>query len=186
MTVDLSAAAQPARELSFLHFLPPLLLSLVPVVWELAAGEALLGVVMLVDPLCVALFWLLYRYAFRRKSEIVDEDTARTQALTRLRRQYWRRTWLWVSWYMALLSLCLELCFCAPLTGGIAIGAVTLALVIAAFRMELKLRQARKNSPRTAAQAGTWTRITNGSGECSTMTQTTAAWWSTTGGINTR
>ena len=152
VTVDLSAAAQPARELSFLHFLPPLLLSLVPVVWELAAGEALLGVVMLVDPLCVALFWLLYRYAFRRKSEIVDDDTARTQALTRLRRQYWRRTWLWASWYMALLSLCLELCFCAPLTGGIAIGAVTLALVIAAFRMELKLRQAQE---KLTADSGT-------------------------------
>lgn len=141
VTVDLSAAAQPARELTFLHFLPPLLLSLVPVVWELAAGEALLGAVMLIESLCVVLFWLLYRYAFRRKSEIVDDDTARTEALTRLRRQYWRRTWLWVSWYMALFSLCLELCFCAPLTGGIAIGVITLALIIVAFWMEFGLRR---------------------------------------------
>ena len=67
------------------------ILDIMPVVWELAAGEALLGVVMLADPLCVALFWLLYRYAFRRKSEIVDDDTTRTETLTRLRRQYWRR-----------------------------------------------------------------------------------------------
>lgn len=100
--------------------------------------------VFLTPPLCVTLFWMIYRYAFRRKSEVVDNNTARTQALTRLRRQYWRRTWLWVSWYMVLFALSLWLYYYAPLPGFLAIGVLTLGLVIVAFRLEFKLRRAQE------------------------------------------
>ena len=108
VTVDLTAAAQPGKELNLAHFLPPLAVSLLPVVWELAAGEALLGALMLTFPLCVALFYILYRYAFRRRSEVVDDNASLTETLTRLRRRYWRRTWLWVSWFMMVVCFRLE------------------------------------------------------------------------------
>ncbi len=144
VTVDLSAAAQPVKSLSFAHFLPPLAVSLAPAVWELAAGEILAGVLMLIFSLCIVLFYLLYRYAFRRRSEVVDENADLTQTLGRLRREYWRRTWLWVSWFMALFSWCMELCFYFPLAGWAGVAVLTLSMVIACLRLEFGLRRAQE------------------------------------------
>lgn len=152
VTVDLSAAVQPAKELSFRHFLPPLVVSAIPVAGVWAAWGWVAGVVFLVNPLCILLFWLLYRYAFRRKSEVVDGNTDRTQALTRLRRQYWRRTWLWVSWFMALFSWCMELCFYFPLAGWAGVAVLTLLMVIACLRLEFGLRRAQE---KLTADSGT-------------------------------
>ena len=144
VTVDLSAAAQPAQELSFLHFLAPLVVSAVPVAGAWAAWGWVAGVVFLVNPLCVLLFWLLYRYALRRRSEVVDANTARTEALTRLRRTYWRRSWLGLGWFIALFALALWCCYYEPLPGLLACGALTVGLVIMALRLEFKLRRAQE------------------------------------------
>ena len=144
VTVDLAAAAQPVKELSFAHFLPPLVLSLAPAVWELAMGEAVAGLFMLLFPACIVLFYFLYRYAFRRRSEVVDDDTDLTETLTRLRRQYWRRTWLWVSWSMALFAWCMELAFYFPLAGSAGVGVLILVMLIACLRLEFGLRRAQE------------------------------------------
>lgn len=152
VTVDLSAAVQPAKELSFRHFLPPLVVSAIPVAGVWAAWGWVAGVVFLVNPLCILLFWLLYRYAFRRKSEVVDGNTDRTQALTRLRRQYWRRSWLWLSWFMALFALALWGSYYAFLPSFAAIGVLTLGLVAAVFGLEFRLRRAQE---KLTADSGT-------------------------------
>lgn len=144
VTVDLSAAAQPVKSLSIVHFLPPLAVSLAPAIWELAAGDALTGLLLLIFSLCIVLFYLLYRYAFRRRSEVVDENEDLTQTLGRLRREYWRRTWLWVSWFMALFSWCMELCFYFPLAGWAGVAVLTLLMVIACLRLEFGLRRAQE------------------------------------------
>lgn len=99
---------------------------------------------MLTFPLCVALFYILYRYAFRRRSEVVDDNASLTETLTRLRRRYWRRTWLWVSWFMALFAMGMELCFYAPLAGGVFVGVLTLGLMVVCFRLEFGLRRAQE------------------------------------------
>lgn len=151
VTVDLTAAAQPGKELSFLNFLPPMLISLIPVVWEALAGVAL-RVVMMLNPLYIFVFYLIYRFGFRRRSEVVDSNTSLTETLTRLRRRYWRRTWLWVSWYMGLISLGMELYYCAPLAGGVAVGVLTLGLMAVCFRLELGLRRAQE---KLTADSGT-------------------------------
>ena len=152
VTVDLAAAAQPIKELTFRHFLPPLLISALPVIGAWTAWGWLAGVVFLVNPLCILLFWLLYRYAFRRKSEVVDGNTDRTQALTRLRRAYWRRSWLWLSWFMALFALALWGSYYAVLPGMAAIGVLTLGLVVVCFRLEFHLRRAQE---KLTADSGT-------------------------------
>ncbi len=144
VTVDLAAAAQPVKELSFAHFLPPLVVSLIPAVWEMAMGEPVGGAVMLILALCIVLFYFLYRYAFRRRSEVVDDDTSLTETLTRLRRQYWRRTWLWVSWFMALFAWCMELAFYFPLAGFAGVGVLTLLMLIACLRLEFGMRRAQE------------------------------------------
>lgn len=152
VTVDLSAAAQPVKSLSIVHFLPPLAVSLAPAIWELAAGDALTGLLLLIFSLCIVLFYLLYRYAFRRRSEVVDENEDLTQTLGRLRREYWRRTWLWVSWFMALFSWCMELCFYFPLAGWAGVAVLTLLMVIACLRLEFGLRRAQE---KLTADSGT-------------------------------
>ena len=143
-TVDLSAAAQPARELSFRHFLPPLVVSAIPAAGAWIAWGWVAGVVFLVNPLCILLFWLLYRYAFRRKSEVVDGNTDRTQALTRLRRAYWRRSWLMLAWFMALFALALWGSYYAFLPAMAAILILALGMVIVVFRLEFRLRRAQE------------------------------------------
>ena len=144
VTVDLAAAAQPVKELSFAYFLPPLIVSLIPAVWELVMGEPMGGAVMLILALCIVLFYFLYRYAFRRRSEVVDDDTDLTETLTRLRRQYWRRTWLWVSWFMALFAWCMELAVSFPLAGFAGVGVLTLLMLLACLRLEFGLRRAQE------------------------------------------
>ena len=71
-------------------------------------------------------------------------NTDLTVALTRLRRQYWRRTWLWVSWFMALFAWCMELAFYVPLAGFAGVGVLTLLMLIACLRLEFGLRRAQE------------------------------------------
>lgn len=78
---DLRAAAEEARWVSPGWFLPPFLLSLVPLafdrtVWWLWALEAAL----------IPAFYLCYRYLYRNRAEVVDGDSERTLALTQIRR----------------------------------------------------------------------------------------------------
>lgn len=137
---DLSAASRPEKRLSPLQFCLPFLVALAPGLWELSRGETVLGLIQLVNPACVALFWLLYRSAFRRKAEVVDENQALTDTLTRLRSRAWRRCWLWGAWFMALFALSLELSFRYPLPGIIAAILLTVGFMAAVLRLEFRLR----------------------------------------------
>ena len=81
---DLKAAAEEMRWLSPWWFLPPLLISLIPLlsdrtIWWLWA----------LDGVLVPVFYLCYRYLYRSRSEVVDADSARTSALTWIRRYNW-------------------------------------------------------------------------------------------------
>lgn len=141
VTVDLRSAAEPMKELGPGHFLLPALVALAPALWFLWRGERAFGLAMLINPAVAALCYFLYRYAFRRRSEVVDENTDLTQALTRLRRQHWRRISLWTAWYMALMSLCLALCYSQPLLGLGGGAAVTFVLMVFVLRQEFSLRR---------------------------------------------
>lgn len=144
VTSDLKAAGQPLKELPIIHFLLPLLISLIPVVWEGFNANWVLALFLLVDTLCVALLYAAYRWCYRRKAETVDENTDLTNALTRLRRRYWLRCWLWCSWFMGLLSLGIWLMIYAPVPGFLVVGGLTLALVIIAIVIEFRLRRAQE------------------------------------------
>jgi len=150
--VDVQAAAQPLKELSPLHFLLSFLLSLIPVVWEAAKGNWLMGLLLLIDALCVALFYVVYRWCYRRKAETVDGNTDLTNALTRLRRQYWLRCWIWCSWFMGLLNLGIWLMIYAPIPGFLAVGVLTLGLVIAVVGIEFRLRRAQETLTRESGR----------------------------------
>ncbi len=139
--VDLSALEGWGRELSPLHFLLPGLVSLAPVAGEWMAGAQVRGLVLLTFPLCVALFYCLYRWCFRRRAEVVDDNGARTQALTCLRLRYWQRTALCGAWLMGGMSLALWWGFYSPVAAGVVMAVLTVGAVAAMAAMELGLRR---------------------------------------------
>ena len=90
---DLKAAAEEMRWISPGWFLLPFAISLVPLFfdrtlwWLWALGAA-----------TVVVFYLCYRYLYRGRAEVVDENTERTIALTRVRRYNWGKCWLTAAW----------------------------------------------------------------------------------------
>ena len=90
---DLRAAAMELKWLSPLWFLPPAAMSLVPLLVDRG-----LWMVSLMDAALVLFFYVCYRWLYRNKAEVVDADTGRTMALTRLRRYNWGKCWLVNAW----------------------------------------------------------------------------------------
>ena len=124
----------------FAAFLVPFLLSLLPP--AIFAGDNTLWtwVLVAVGPVWVVLFWIFYRFAIRRKAEVVDDNADRTAALTRLRRQAWRRVWLWGAWFMTLLTWCMGFYETAPLVTLIGTGALTILFTAAVLWQEFRVR----------------------------------------------
>ena len=87
--IDLRAAAEEMRWISPLWFLPPLLISLVPLCFD----RELWGL-WLLDAVLIPVFYACYRRLYRNRAEVVDSDTDRTLALTRIRRYNWGKCWL--------------------------------------------------------------------------------------------
>ena len=93
-----------------------------------------------VGPLWVALSWVFYRYAIRRKAEVVDDNDTLTETLTRLRRQAWRRVWLWMAWLMGLLPWCMVFYTTQPVVCILGTVALTIVFTAAAIWQEFRLR----------------------------------------------
>ena len=148
---DLTVAAQPEKRASPVIFVLALVVSALPVWWALGWGDTLEGLILLTGPACVLLFWACYRWAFRQKAEVVDENEDLTAALTRLRRRAWRRCWVWGAWFMALFNLALALSFVHPLAGLLLL--LLLAVLLTGFLVGLEFRL-RKLQERLTAQSG--------------------------------
>lgn len=141
VTVDLRSAATPVKELSLGHFLLPTLVALIPCLWCFRQGETAFALTLLLNAALTLSCYLFYRYALRRKSEVVDDNTDLTEVLTRLRRQHWRRLSLWTAWYLALLSLCMWGTARRPFLGMCALAVLTLVLLFLVLRQEFSLRR---------------------------------------------
>lgn len=104
VVADLTAAAEEMRWLSPWWFLPPFLIALVPLTFEREVWWAW--------TICAALvpaFYLCYRHLYRNRAEVVDADSRRTMALTRIRRYNWGKVWLVTAWATGLFNVLLWL-----------------------------------------------------------------------------
>lgn len=133
---DLKAAAEEVRWLSPWWFLPPLLISLIPLffdreLWWLWALDAAM----------VPVFYACYRFLYRKRSEVVDCDTGRTLALSRIRRYNWGKCWLILAWATGVFNLGMWLTmghiwlFMAVVLG------YSLAVCISVLRIEFRVRR---------------------------------------------
>lgn len=136
VVADLKAAAEEMRWLSPWWFLPPLLIALIPLFFERELWW--------LWALCAAMvpaFYLCYRYLYRNRAEVVDENSDRTMALTRIRRYNWGKFWLIMAWatgiFNALLWLTLDhvwLCMVVCLLYG-------MMTVVEAVGIEFRVRR---------------------------------------------
>ena len=141
VVTDLRAAAEEMRWLSPWWFLPPFFISLVPLlfdrtVWWLWVIEAAL----------VPLFYLAYRDLYRNRAEVVDEDTSRTLALTRVRRYNWGKCWIIMAWVTGIFNIGLWLtldhiwlCMAVVLIYGFVVCAVVISIEFRVRGLQEKL-----------------------------------------------
>lgn len=116
----------------------PLAVSLVPVFWpgQLTA----LRLVCLLDAATVVLLWVCGRWMFRRRADMVTNDSARNQTLVRVRRLYWDRFWRLNLWGLAGMNFCIGM---FP-TSAAAVGGcllLTAVLLGGCLWMELSVRR---------------------------------------------
>ena len=83
---DIGAAAQSYPRVSSIWFVLICAASLVPVLLDRDNV-----VIYLLFAVCVLMMWAIFRWCYRNRSEVVDDNTALTQTLTRIRRRAWAR-----------------------------------------------------------------------------------------------
>lgn len=133
-TVDL-AAVPSYRWLSPWLFALPLAVSLLPLIWS-----AENWIVLLTDAGCVVLFWLCYRFCYRKKSERVDENAELAKVLSQVRLHHWGRLWLVSAWVMAALNLVFSLAAPDSTFALCALGALMLFHIAYLLYNEFRLR----------------------------------------------
>ena len=132
--VDLSAIPS-YRWLSPWLFALPLAVSLLPLIWSVENW-----IVLLTDAGCVVLFWLCYRFCYRKKSERVDENAELAKVLSQVRLHRWGRLWLVSAWMMAALNLAFSLTEPDSALGLCALGVLMLLHIAYLLHTEFRLR----------------------------------------------
>lgn len=140
---DLKAAAIEIHWISPWWFLPPFLVSLLPLFFERD-----LWWMLAIDALLVPVFYLCYRYLYRNRAEAVDADSQRTIALTRVRRYNWGRFWLVMAWATGLFNVGLWLtldhvwlCMAVTLLYGLVACAEAISTELRVRRLQEKLTE---------------------------------------------
>ena len=133
--VDIFAIPQ-GKWLSPWVFLPPVVISLLPLVFDSSLWAA-----NVVTAVCCSLFWLGYRYCYRNKSEMVDENVELTRVLTQVRRYNWGRMWLITAYSMAVLSLGMVLTARSVLWNTVLFVVFTVLVVGGCLWVELSVRR---------------------------------------------
>lgn len=145
ITVDTGVIEEPGW-LSVWWFVPAAVLSFLPLLWERT-----LWPLYVVNAVCVAAFWLGYRYAYRNKAERVDHDRDLTAVLTRVRRRSWGKMWLLAAWFMSLMGFAIALTAEHPRLSPLIMVLLTAGLVGYALHIEFSLRRVQE---KLTAQSG--------------------------------
>ena len=135
VTVDLGAIPEQ-KWLSPWAFVPALILSLLPLVFDRS-----FAIMYWIDSALIVCFWLSYRYLFRNKAEIVDDNTTVTAALTRIRRNQWGKMWLLCAYSMAGINWLAYLTMYSPAAMTIGIVVFMAVLLGAAMYVEFQTRR---------------------------------------------
>ncbi len=145
--VDTSLASvfeEKQNTYTFVNFLLPLLVSLIPLMFPLVVPvEGSLGALLIVV-LCNSSTILMCYYcylALRKKEDRVNSDVTLTAVLTRIRRYYWGKCWMYVAWLSAAISFSALLLFVSEWAFILALGVLVTGILVLVVGMDLKIRK---------------------------------------------
>lgn len=105
---DTSSSFDVENEYSFVTFLLPLIVSLIPLLYPLVVPSDLSPAPILIicgtNAISIVLFYFCYNFMFRKKSDRINTNPDLTANLTRVRTYYWGKFWLVMSWFCAVFS----------------------------------------------------------------------------------
>ena len=128
---------------TFVNFLLPLLVSLIPLLYPLVIPVEDSLTALLIIVLCNSSTILAAYYCYRmlrKKSDRVNSDVTLSAVLTRIRRYYWGKCWMYCSWAAAVFSFCTLLLYISETAFLVAMGIFVLLILALAVGMELKIR----------------------------------------------
>lgn len=131
-----TAAISSGRWLSPWVFLPAVILSLVPFIWDKT-----FSILYITFAICSVFFWFCYRYLYRNKSEMVDRNTELSRVLTQVRRHNWGIMWLVCAYSFAVISLTAYITRNSPFWSIGLMIAISFIICIAVVRIELNTRK---------------------------------------------
>ena len=122
------------KEISPLLFIIPCIVSLLPLIWDRT-----FYVLYITSAASVLVFWFSYRYFYRNRSEVVNEERDLTRVLTQIRHYNWSKIWIFASWMTILLSFSGLLFISHPALALTLIFLVTAVICVEAVGIEIKL-----------------------------------------------
>lgn len=128
---------------TFVNFLLPLLVSLIPLLYPLVVPVEGSLMALLIIILCNSSTILAVYYCYRmlrKKADRVNSDVTLSAVLTRIRRYYWGKCWMYCSWAAAIFSFCALLLYVSEMAFLVAMGIFILVILALAVGIEFKIR----------------------------------------------
>ena len=142
LVIDTSTVDLPYGRIHWVLFLLPLLISCIPLIPALRTEDWAGGLLVAGCGVGMcALFWILHSAIFRQRAEMVDDNSALTATLTRVRRRRWGVMCVISSWATACFFGLLWFCMHSVLWGMILTVAYTTLLILLALWADLGLRR---------------------------------------------
>lgn len=145
---EVTAFMKTENPVNRLLFFPPVILSLFPLIYEAFAsmnqqeyGWILFGC----GSFTVVTFLgaLIHRIIYRQEAEIVDKDKNLNIMITRIRRHYWSKFWLSMTWLSGIFSIVFWMFITGKLTYMIGLALIlmyTIAILYAVMKAEFATR----------------------------------------------
>lgn len=129
---------------TFVNFLLPLLVNLIPLMFPLVVPMEGSLPSLLIVILCNSSTILACYYCYtvlRKKEDRVNSDVTLTAVLTRIRRYYWGKCWMYVAWLSAAISFSALLLFVSEWAFIIALALFITGILALVVGLELKIRK---------------------------------------------
>jgi uncharacterized membrane protein len=141
LTIDTSAVALKTRRIGHIWFAIPIIISLIPALIGLMGGEYLEALIFSGSGVLTSgLFWGIHGIIYRQRAEIVEDDSALTAVLTRMRRRNFGLLCCVSSYLSAALVLSMWLFMKSNVAFIITTGVYMVGIVALALWTEMRTR----------------------------------------------
>jgi len=142
VVLDTKVSVQPQKRLSAWFFIPPFIMSMIPIIRGIYDGaDRLFMTVYIINACLIALLYVLYKVFDYQKMEIIDGNTTLSMSLTRTRRYNWCKAWFVLSWLTGIFNLVFWLFISNTFGIIISAGIYTMVMLVVLMNAELNTRK---------------------------------------------